>query len=213
MRRLKFLPLALLALGACSAPPKAEPRYLIYLHAKIVEQQGRVATDSTFGPYAYDAILDSLRQAGFVVLSDQRPLNANSDSSAVHVSEQVDSLLRLGVPPKAITVVGFSKGGWIAILASAKLKNPDVAFAFLATCGPWSNDAPDLHVAGRLLSLYEESDSLGVSCAPMLARRTPGSEAREIRLNLGLGHGTFFLPRAEWLAPVTAWAERRDPGR
>jgi dienelactone hydrolase len=184
---------------------------VIYLHARIVEDEGRHPTDPSFGVYEYDAILDSLRHAGLTVLSDQRPPKANSDSFATHVAAQVDSLLRLGVPPRAVTVVGFSKGGWMAILASAKLKNPAVSFVFMGACGPWSNDEAGLHVAGRILSLYERSDTLGVSCAPMLARRTPGSIEREMALDTGLGHGAFFQPRAAWLAPVVAWAKGRDP--
>ena len=201
----------LLALIAPPAQAQTTPRYLIYLHAKIVETQGRHPTDSAYGIYQYAAILDSLRRPGTVVLSDQRPPNANSDSAAGRVAEQVDSLIRLGVSPRAISVVGFSKGGWIAILASNRLQNPAVSYVFMAACGPWAFERPDLHVSGRMLSVYETSDSLGVSCAPMFARRSPGSYVEEIALSLGLGHGTFFQPRSAWLAPVTAWANGRDP--
>lgn len=204
--------LFLLTLVAAPMQAQAPPRYLIYLHARIIEEQQMPRpTDSLFGVYEYQAILDSLRDAGLVVLSEQRPPKANSDSFAVRVVHLVDSLIRLGVSPRHITVAGFSKGGWIAVLASARLQNPAISFVFMGACGPWTNDSPDLHVAGRLLSLYERSDSLGVSCAPMLARRSPGSAAREIALALGLGHGTFFQPRSAWLKPVVAWAEGGSP--
>ncbi|MEO8479952.1 MAG: alpha/beta hydrolase [Gemmatimonadota bacterium] len=182
-------------------------RYIIYLHAKIVETEGRRPTDSTFGTYEYDAILDSLRRPGVIVLSDQRPPMADSDASALHVAQQVDSLLALGVPAKAITVIGFSKGGWIAILASARLRNPAISFVFMAACGPWAFERPELHVTGRLLSLYETSDSLGVSCAPLFEHQGSGSRVQEIPIGLGLGHGTFFEPRSAWLGPARAWAE------
>jgi hypothetical protein len=210
IRRTSVASLALLALLAAASAPQAAPRYLIYLHAKIVETEGRLPTDSTYGTYRYDAILDSLRRAGFTVLSEQRGPNANSDSAARRVVGQVDSLLRLGVPPADISVVGFSKGGWIAILASARLQNTAISFVFMGACGPWAFE-PGIHVAGRLLSLYETSDSLGISCAPMFANRTRGSIIREIALSLGLGHGTFFQPRPAWLGPALAWAEGRDP--
>ena len=210
MPRPTLLSLFLLALSATSGQAQAAPRYVIYLHGRIVEEAGRQPTDSAFGTYEYDAILDSLRRAGFVVLSDQRPPRTDSDSFATHVSEQVDSLLRLGVSPRAITVVGFSKGGWIAILASSRLQNPALSFVFMGACGPWAFES-DLHVSGRLLSLYETSDTLGISCAPMFAHRSAGSRTREIPLSLGLGHGTFFQPRPAWLAPAIAWAQGRDP--
>ena len=204
-------PLLLLALHAVPAEAQGAPRYLIYLHARIIEEQQTLRpTDSLFGVYEYQAILDSLRHAGLVVLSEQRPPKANSDSFAARVVHQVDSLLRLGVSPRAITVAGFSKGGWIAILASARLQNPDLSFVFMGACGPWAFE-PDLHVRGRMLSLYETSDSLGVSCAPMFAHRGPGSYVEEIALSLGLGHGTFFQPRSAWLGPTLAWAEGRQP--
>lgn len=204
--------LALVALGLASSrgESQAAPRYLIYVHGRIVEEQGRRPTSPDFGTYEYDAILHSLRRPGFVVLSEQRPPKADSDTFATRVAQQVDSLLRLGVSPRAITVVGFSKGGWIAILASSRLRNPAISFVFMGACGPWAF-RPDLHVAGRLLSLYETSDSLGVSCAPMFANQAPGSRSREIALSLGLGHGTFFQPRAAWLDPALAWARGRDP--
>lgn len=203
--------LLLLALRAAPAEGQAAPRYLIYLHGRIIEeQQTPRPTDSVFGIYEYEAILDSLQHAGLVVLSEMRPPKANSDSFAARVVRQVDSLLGLGVPPGNITVAGFSKGGWIAILAASRLQNPNVSFVFMAACGPWAFE-PDLHVNGRMLSLYETSDSLGVSCAPMFAHRSPGSAVEEIALSLGLGHGTFFQPRSAWLAPLIAWATGRTP--
>jgi hypothetical protein len=201
----------LFALLASPGHAQAAPRYLIYLHGKIVEEAGRRPTDPRFGTYEYDAILDSLRRPGIVVLSEQRPRGTNSDSFATHVAQQVDSLLQLGVSPRAVTVLGFSKGGWIAILASDRLHNPAISFVFMGACGPWAFERPDLHVSGRLLSLYEASDSLGVSCAPMFARRSPGSQVREIALNLGLGHATFFQPRSDWLIPTMEWARGREP--
>jgi hypothetical protein len=211
MPRTTVLSLFLLALLGTPGQAQAAARYVIYVHGRIVEEEGRRPTDAAFGVYEYDAILDSLRRAGLVVLSDQRPPRTDSDSFATHVARQVDSLLELGVSPQAITVIGFSKGGWIAILASSRLQNPAVSFVFMGACGPWAFERPDLHVAGRLLSLYETSDSLGVSCAPMFARRSPGSRSREIALSVGLGHGTFFQPRSAWLRPALAWARGRDP--
>ena len=211
MPRPTLLSIFLLALLAPSGQGQAAPRYVIYLHARIVEDEGRRPTDPAFGTYEYDAILDSLRHAGFTVLSDQRPPRSDSDSFASHVAQEVDSLLRLGVSPQSISVMGFSKGGWIAILASSRLQNPAISFVFMGACGPWAFERPDLHVTGRLLSLYETSDSLGVSCAPMLARRGPGSQIREVALSLGLRHGTFFQPRSAWLTPAIAWSQGRDP--
>ncbi len=200
---------ALAPWGAAQA--QAPARYVIYLHGRIVEEAGRRPTSPEFGVYEYDGILDSLRQAGFVVLSDQRPAGIGADSFATRVVQQVDSLIRRRVAPQRITVMGFSKGAAIAMLASSRLKNPAVGFVFMAGCGSWAFDRPELRITGRILSLYETSDTLGVSCAPLSARRGKGSVIREKSLSLGLGHGTFFQPRQDWLAPAIAWA--RGPQR
>jgi len=190
---------------------RAAPEYVIYLHGRIIEERGRRPTDPAYGIYEYDAILDSLRQAGFTVLSDQRPPGIAIDSFVNRLVHQVDSLKRLGVPSRSITVVGFSRGGAIAILASSRLQDPALSFVFMGACGSWAFERPELHVTGRLLSLYETSDTLGVSCAPLFERRGPGSVVREVPLSLGLGHGTFFRPRPEWLGPVRAWARGQEP--
>ncbi len=202
-----LLALGLLAAGLSCSPP---PKYVIYLHGRIVEDQGRRPTSPEFGTYEYDAILDSIRAARFIVLSNQRPANASSEVYADRVVHQVDSLLALGVAPQSITVMGFSKGGWIAILASSRLNNPAVSYVFMGACGPWAFE-PHIKVTGRILSLYEKSDSLGVSCAPMFEHGKPGAVTREVELNLGLGHGTFFTPRSEWLTPALAWAQGYEP--
>lgn len=209
MPRLLPVLLFLLAFPSASGHGQTGQRYLIYLHGRIVEEQGRRPNDPSFGIYEYDAILDSLRGGGFTVLSDQRPPGIAVDSFATVLIRQVDSLLGLGVPPEDIIVIGFSRGGAIAILASSRLRNPAISFVFMGACGSWVFERPDIQVTGRLLSLYETSDSLGVSCAPMFARRGAGSRVREIPLSLGLGHGTFLQPRSAWLDPALAWARGR----
>ncbi|HEU4801411.1 MAG TPA: alpha/beta hydrolase [Gemmatimonadales bacterium] len=205
-RRTLLLLFLCMAVPACGARGQEPERYLFYLHARVVEEGGRRPADSLGGIYEYDAILDSLRAGGFTVLSDQRPPGLAIDTFVNQVTHQVDSLLALGVPPERITVVGFSRGSAIAMLASSRLRNPALGFVFIAACGPWAFELPELRVTGRILSLHETSDSLGESCAPLFARSGEGSRISEIPLSLGLGHGTFYQPRREWLEPVRAWA-------
>ena len=209
------LPLLLVALSLACAPGTRPPagRYIIYLHARVLEGAVSRPVDPQYGTYEYEAILDSLRRPGYRVLSDQRPPGLAIDTFVTALTRQVDSLLRTGVSPQAITVVGFSRGAAIAILASSRLHNPAINYVFMAGCGDWAFELPDLHVTGRVLSMYETSDSLGVSCAPLFARAGPGSVTQEVPLSLGLGHGTFFQPRTAWLAPALAWAAGHDPPR
>lgn len=213
MRPMILLVLLSLPLACGPGTPGPPERYIIYLHARIVEEGGRRPTDPQYGTYEYDAILDTLRKPGYTVLSNQRPPGMAIDTFVTTLTGTVDSLLKTGVSPGAITVIGFSRGAAITILASSRLGDPDINYVFMAGCGDWAFERGDLHVTGRILSLYETSDSLGVSCAPLFARAGPGSVTEEIPLGLGLGHGTFFQPRSDWVRPALAWAAGGERAR
>jgi hypothetical protein len=194
------------------ARPRPGARYLIYLHARIVEEKGRRPSDERFGTYEYPQILDALAASGAEVIAEQRPRGTDFRAFGSHVADQVRRLVAAGVPAGRIAVVGFSKGGAIAIVASARLRDPRVAFVLLGACGDWVTGRDDVDVRGRILSIYEASDELGTSCEPLFAQASDPGEHREIRIATGFGHGAFYRPRREWLAPLFQWIERR-PGR
>jgi hypothetical protein len=183
----------------------ASARYLIYLHGRIIEDKGPRPTDSRWGIYEYQHILEELAHDRAIVISEQRPPNTDVDRYADHVVDQVSQLLNAGVPPQRVTVVGFSKGGGIAIRTAARLQNPRVNFVLLAACGDGDFSASDLKMSGRILSLYEASDDIGRSCASLFA--TPGAtgERAETRIAIGGGHGAFYRPHSEWLTPLRHW--------
>ncbi len=185
--------------------PDVTASYLIYLHGRIIEDQGRRPTNPTWGTYEYQQILDTLAADGLIVVSEQRPPKTDVDTFARHVADQVSILLRAGVPPEQVSVVGFSKGGGIAIRASALLQNPRVNFVLLAACGDGDFSGFDVKVWGRMLSVYEESDEIGRSCMSLFAKSEATGERSEVRINLGEQHGTFFRPHDEWLTPVLRW--------
>jgi hypothetical protein len=122
------------------------------------------------------------------------------------VTDQVRTLIRGGVPPKHITVVGFSKGGGIAIVASSVLADDRLNFVFMGACGPWLDSRPEIVPHGRLLALREASDTLVGSCEELFARTTSEAVTREITLELGGGHGAFYRPHPEWVDPIVEWA-------
>jgi hypothetical protein len=185
----------------------AGAHYVIYLHGKIVEDQGARAIHPRFGPYEYQKILDALGSKGFVVISDLRPSGADVRTWAERVRDQVEALIAEGVPESHIGVVGFSKGGAIAILSSSLLQRDGVSFAFLAACGPWIRQIEDLNPRGRLLSIRERSDELADSCLALQELTRQPTPFKEIELELGGGHGAFFKPHAEWVDPVAEWME------
>lgn len=181
-------------------------RYLLYLHGRIIEEQGVRPTHPEFGVYEYEAILQAFADRGFVVISEARPTGTDVAAYAGEVAAQVTALLADGVPPEHITVVGFSKGGAIAILASAVLANDRLNFVFIASCGPWYADRPEIVPRGRLLGLRETSDTLAGPCDTLFARSPGGSDQDQIVLDLGGGHGAFYRPHPEWVEPVVEWA-------
>jgi dienelactone hydrolase len=189
--------------------PDPKARYLIYLHGRIIEDQGPRPTSKDWGVYEYRQILDTLAASGVAVVSEQRRPNTDMDAFAEHVAQQVRQLLTAGVPAENVTVMGFSKGGGIATRASALLKDDRVNFVFLAACGDgnFSNIQRDQRdVRGRILSIYEETDEVGRSCAQLFAKSTGKGERKEIKIETGKSHGAFYQPRKEWIDPALAWA-------
>lgn len=189
-----------------SPDPKA--RWVIYLHGRIVEMQGRKAVHPEFGAFAFDAIVQAFADRGFEVIAELRAETTTFEYSR-RVVRQVRQLEQAGIPSSAITVVGFSKGGSLARRAAAELADPEVAYAILAGCPkksenfePWS-----AKMAGRMLSLYDQSDEMVGSCKPGF-EKAPAVKGSETVLSVGKRHGTFFEPRREWVDPVVAFAMR-----
>ena len=182
-----------------------EARYLIYLHGAIIERAGVRPTHPQFGIYEYRNILEAFADTGLVVVSEARPEGTDGMLYAATVADQVRKLLAARVPPGNITVVGFSKGGGIAIAASSMLANDDLNFVLIAACSPWLDSRPEIIARGRLLSLREASDELVGTCEGLFGRSQSPNEHVEVLLELGGGHGAFYRPRPEWVNAVVEW--------
>lgn len=178
--------------------------YVIYLHGAIIESMGRRPTHPRFGIYEYDQVLKSLEAEGRHVISEARPKGTKVDDYASHLAEQIQALLDDGVPAQNITVIGFSKGGMIALRTSDLMQEPALNFAFLAACNP-RNRAAGLHISGRTLSIIETTDSIGTTCMPLQEAAKEGSSLTEITISTGKEHGAFYTPDPAWLMPLLAW--------
>jgi dienelactone hydrolase len=190
-----------------SLPAEIQPdrHYLFYLHGQIVEDQGVRPVHPEFGVYEYEAILASLAEEGFLVVSEARGPGTDGESYARKVVKQVETLLAAGVEPERISVVGFSKGGGIAVRVSSLLGNEKLSFVFMATCVTWIENWPELDLRGRVLSIYEVSDPIAGSCKEAFSRSVVRPEFKELRLEVGGGHGAFYRSMPEWLDPVVQW--------
>jgi hypothetical protein len=192
------------------APAEADPNadYLFFLHAKIVEDLGLRPTSPRYGVYEYEEILNAFRDNGFVVISEARPKDTAPEPYVIRLIGQIRVLLHAGVPPQRITVLGASKGAVLAMLVSSQLKNKRVNFVIMSNCNDWVrlNFKIDLH--GNVLSIYDINDEFGQSCQPFFEQSTGLNRYREIKLEIGAGHGILFKPLQEWVTPVIEWARQ-----
>jgi len=187
-------------------------RYLFYLSGYIVEAGNIRPTSQKFGVYEYEKILDTFKQAGFVVISEARKKDPDIEPYAGKVAKQVRQLLDAGVPPQQITVVGASQGSWIAMLASTYLKNKNLNFVFIAACSADERFLNQVNLHGNVLSIFEKSD-LAQSCKSYRDDAGGINHWKEVELNTGLKHGFLFRPMIEWTEPTIAWAEGVEPRR
>ena len=187
-------------------------KQLIFLHNRWVEDHALDEAHPDFGICEWQAIKDHFVSEGFQVTADLRPTGTNVRVYAAKVVQQIDSLIATGTAPSDITVVGTSKGGFIAMYTSSLLQNPLVNFVFIGCCfDELVAEQPDLQFCGRILSLFEESDGWGQSCrAAKKYSRSKISRFKEIKLKTGLQHGFLFKALPEWLDPSVKWAKGKD---
>jgi hypothetical protein len=189
----------------------SEKQYMVYLHGKIIEDQGLPAISPDFGEYEYQAILERLAGYGFVVISEQRSKDTEGVAYARKIFYQIKTLIEAGVPARNITLVGASKGGAIAIYISYFLENEEVNFVLLAICHPdyvgeLIQDKIILH--GYVLSIFDNTDEYSGSCQNLFSNsKGKGlSKSAEVVLDIGMGHGMLYQPLDEWMIPIVQWA-------
>lgn len=204
----------ILAMAAADLPEKIDPEklYLFHLHGQIIEEMGPDgAVSPEFGKYDYRGIVAKLEGKGFYVISEARPKGADMSEYAEKVAGQVRKLIAAGVPPSHVTVTGFSKGGMIALLACAKIRNRQVNYVIAAGCPrhpfPALQQAAE-HFQGRMLSMVDDRDQICGSCGEMFTRAKDGLTTKEIIYHEGAGHGLFYTP-GKWLDDMADWAMNR----
>lgn len=203
---------------AVPASPDKAARYLIYLHGSGIDRVGLYRASENFR-----ANTQALAARGFTVIAEVRPQYAirkvpeDLDTYARRIAAQVETLLQAQVPARSIAVVGYSRGGSIALMASGYVNNREVGYAILAGCvsetGEYKQYVPVLlldvvpKLNGRFLSLVDASDPDFASCRGYFASAPGKPDLQETILRTGKGHGLFSEPLEVWLLPVTEWAE------
>lgn len=203
----------LLTLGfifSCQKNENENEKHLFFLHNRFLEEHKLDELHPEYGRTEYVEILEQFRKAGFKVISEQRKGNVNAREYASKIVAQIDSLIAKGVSPQFITVVGTSKGGYIAQYVSTLANNPDLNFVFIAS---FTDDdienLPGINYCGNILTIYEKSDSYGVSAIERFkASNCKNRQFKEVELNTGLQHGFLFKPLDDWINPSVQWANR-----
>lgn len=184
--------------------------YLFYLHNRYLEEFSLTDEHPEYGRAEYNEIIAAFEHNGFKVFSEKRAKDTDIQLYAKKIVRQIDSLLKTGVAPDHITVLGTSKGGYIAQYVSTYLKNPEVNYVLV---GCFMNDdikeLPDIQLCGNILSIYATDDAYGV---PMLKRVETSNlkvtRFREIELSTGMRHGFLYKPLPDWVFPATQWGKR-----
>lgn len=213
MRFIRLVVLLFVLTGCSNVESKEtmnEKPVLIYLHGMIVENQGAAAHHPEYGDYEFDNIVTTFQDKGFEVIADLRPPDTDISNYADKVVNQVKELIEGGTQPKDITVLGASKGSMIAMVASTRLQRKDVNFVFMAACNEWTASNLDLRPCGRILSVYEDSDTIGRSCKTIVGEDGCVTEYKEIILKTGKKHGFLFKPLEEWVNPSVDWALNKN---
>ncbi len=182
-------------------------KYLFYLHGAIIETKGIRPTSLKHGVYEYEKIVETLKNKGFIVISEARKEAVHTGRYAQKIALQVEKLLKAGVPPSHITVVGASKGGMIAMQLSTILGNKEINYVLLASCVEAAYYRYDIALSGNILSIYDEKDQLVISCKKFIDKSPAVANYKEIVLKVGTGHGMLYRPIKEWVEPTVKWAK------
>lgn len=203
----RFLILLVLLVLGCDTTTSNE-KYIFFLHNRFLETHHLNNAHPEYGKVAYKAIINAFKKEGFNVISEQRQGNVNARDYAEIVVLQIDSLLLKHVKAKQTTVVGTSKGGYIAQYVSTIANNPKLNFVFIGSFREQDIVAiPEINFCGNILNIYETSDPFGVSALKRKETSTCKiSHYKDLELNTGLQHGFLFQPIDEWILPTIKWA-------
>lgn len=191
---------------------ETENDYIFFIHNKFLEENSdRTFSDKYNVTVDYNGILQSFKKDGFIVLSEKRIKNTDTKKFAKKIVSQIDSLIKTGVKPNHITIVGTSKGGYIAQYVSTFAKNPNLNFVFIGSFQESDiENYPEINFCGNILTIYEKSDFFGVTAIKRKeTSKLKINQFKEIELNTGLKHGFLYIASDEWIKPCKMWAKRK----
>ena len=185
-------------------------RYIFFLHNRFLEENDLQAAHPEYGKVNYNEIIQSFKDDGFIVISEKRNPSTDVKLYARKVVSQMDSLGKIGIKPSQITVIGTSKGGYIAQYVSTFFANPEANYVFIG-CFQDSDivNMPDINFCGNILTIYEKTDRLGVSAIKRKeTSKLKVNQFKEIELDTKLKHGFLYRALPQWINPSKRWARQ-----
>lgn len=180
-------------------------KHVFYLHGRIIELQGAQAEHEQFGRYLYQDIIDSLQSENTIVYHEVRDTTTDFYKFTEQTSRQIDSLIKTGVLPHHITVIGASKGAVMTMHISHLNTNP-INYILLAANNDYIELENDWTLHGNILGIYDRSDNLaGKNYQYWIDRSVATAKFKQIEINTRLGHGFLYRPIAAWLQPTKNW--------
>lgn len=197
---------AVLQLSNNSINTKPEnEKHIFYIHGRIIEMQGKNAVSEEFGKYEFDSIIAAIKVKKSIVHSEIRKENVDVREYALHISRQIDSLIKIGVKPIDITVVGASKGAIIAAIISDLNTNP-INYVLLAGNNDYQETNNNWKFHGQVLCIYDLSDGIaGKNYNHWKNKENFTTKFEQIEIKTNLGHGFLYKPIKEWTEPTKKW--------
>lgn len=195
----------------------AQQKYVFYSHGRIVEGVNATPTHPRWGRYEFPQVKAALADSNYVLIAYHRAKNTEPKQFAMMLADDVNTLINKGVKPENISLVGFSRGGEITIMASNYLASSyspspyspskKVNIALLASCPDFMKNSNEFEVYGEVFSIYETSDLVG-SCQFLIDNSKDVTSFKEISISTGQEHGAFYTPIPEWVKPLKTWLKR-----
>lgn len=207
--RAKFFVFSLLFV-LCVVPgvDAREQRYVFFLHNMFLETAGLEDAHPEYGKAEYREIVAAFEKEGFTVISEIRKRGTDGVVYAQKIKGQIDSLLGKGVKANAISVVGTSKGAYIAWHVAALVKKRQMNYVLIGICNETTlADNRSIEPCGNILSIYEKSDVLGQTCISLKSSSSCIAAFKEIELHTGKKHGFLYKADPLWLKPAINWAK------
>ncbi len=196
--------------------PDPAQRYLIFLHGKNLEKTQEPQKQSPYGEYDLDGMIRFFEDQDLTVIS-QRRMRVEPHQYASRLVSNIRRLLRRGVPAPHVTVAGFGRGGYIALLTASSLADPRINYVLLAACGRNRNSRDyeyflrrkrGVRLRGRILSVFDAGDLEAGSCKGAFAQAGNRITSQEFRLKSGQGHAVFYKTHPAWMLQVVQWAKQ-----